>query len=71
MSLEDRFNEIPAPRTRCKTCRFYGQLDAKDRAFFDEKSRANIKKLWRSCRSNGLDVGYSSFIDHLNDHAAR
>ncbi len=68
MSLEDRFNEILPPRSRCQTCRWYGELDAKDRAFFDGKAAGNLKKLWRACRANGLDVGYPSFIDHITDH---
>jgi hypothetical protein len=68
MSLEDRFNEILAPRSRCVTCLWYEQLDAKDKAFFDGKSADNMKKLWRACRTNGLDIGYASFVDHIQNH---
>ncbi len=68
MSLEDRFNAIATPRSRCVTCRWYEQLDAKDKKFFDEKSSGNLKKLWRACRANGLDVSYSSLIDHIQVH---
>ena len=69
MSLEDRFNEITPPASRCKTCHWYQQLDPSDAAFFNQKATAgNMKKLWRACRANGLDCHYASFLDHMQEH---
>lgn len=77
MSLQDSFNEIEGPPTRCKTCIWYAQLAPQDKTFFDETAEeclagGNTMRLFEACRRNGLDAVSTSFRDHLaNNHTAR
>ena len=69
MSLEEKFDEIAPRGVRCKTCVWYDQLDANDKAFFDAKSASGTGKtrLWKACRANGLPASFSSFRAHLDN----
>ncbi|WP_139830935.1 hypothetical protein [Mycobacterium paraense] len=56
---------------RCRTCRWYQDLPAADREFFDERVAdplVNVTRLYRAALATGLDISPENFRRHINWH---
>lgn len=78
MSLSDKLAAAEPSGINCITCRWKATLPTKERQAFDDWA-AGIKagkqgtiwskaELLRESAAMGLDVGRSSFSDHIRDH---
>ncbi|SHX91338.1 Uncharacterised protein [Mycobacteroides abscessus subsp. bolletii] len=73
MNLAQRLGPVRYSRSGCSVCRWYDQLDAKNRADFDNwiAQGGEISHLWRVCASdpvNPLNIQRARFSEHVRLH---